>query len=332
MTDKIERIFEIEHLDELQIYLSGIKNQSELREQLFSIFLSHVEYRTVEEWNKCVRLCETLAIIGWGQHEALEATRGKFVNGYPDTGFINAEGKPRFRHGVWTPRTIGLQLDKDLTGFYSSPEDPLNRSDSRGNITPGNPSYLKLEKQRNWIPKNPVYIRSLILNCYPNSKAVIESAEKDLMHMLNKDMRPAEYGPGLNEIVIFCSFSFFDNEHCMTNYIIADETMKLTKKDFDSVLYSMLSKKEIDAYRYRLRNRYDIGNFVKSTGRITLSIYFEKEFSQLPHHEQKQLMSQYFNEALQRVATRLRKKIDYNFDAMLADFDSIVRRWLSRPV
>ncbi len=89
---------------------------------------------------------------------------------------------------------------------------------------------IRLESQRNWIPKNPVWIRRTIGNCYENSKAVIESVDKELKPELDRRMRPEMYGRAINRIIINCSYSYYDHDHCKTNYIIADEKLKLKQK------------------------------------------------------------------------------------------------------
>ncbi|GHV01936.1 hypothetical protein AGMMS49521_2970 [Campylobacterota bacterium] len=66
------------------------QNSAEIREKLFDEFLRYAEYKNASEWNRAVRLCECLAIIGWGTHEALQAGRGKFYNGNPETAFITS--------------------------------------------------------------------------------------------------------------------------------------------------------------------------------------------------------------------------------------------------
>ena len=37
----------------------------------------------------------------------------------------------------------------------------------------------KIESQRNWAPKNPIWIERGISNCYDNSKTVIESIQNE---------------------------------------------------------------------------------------------------------------------------------------------------------
>lgn len=85
----MDKIFEISDLDELREYLSGVPDRETLREQLYAGFRRYSRYSTAAEWNAAVRICEALAIIGWGAHEPLEAIRGTWFNGNPETYFIN---------------------------------------------------------------------------------------------------------------------------------------------------------------------------------------------------------------------------------------------------
>ena len=62
----MEEIFEIEDLKELEEFLQSQSDVEQLRERLFAEFLKYADYENAGEWNKAVRLCESLAIIGWG--------------------------------------------------------------------------------------------------------------------------------------------------------------------------------------------------------------------------------------------------------------------------
>ena len=141
-------------------------------------------------------------------------------------------------------------------------------------------------------------------------------------------MRPELYGTSVDTITLNLSFSFYDNYHCKTNYIIADETLKLKQKDFYPKLLEMYPKKEIDDNGYFLRNRFTYGPFRKETGTARVSIVLEKEFSQQPVESQKQVLSQYLIHALGQVANRLVRKIDYDFKLMLSDFVNILNAWV----
>lgn len=60
----MNRIFEIEELNELEVFLKSQNDIDKLRDSLFAEFLKYADYKNVEEWNNAVRVCESLAIIG----------------------------------------------------------------------------------------------------------------------------------------------------------------------------------------------------------------------------------------------------------------------------
>ena len=56
-----------------------------MREILYLEFLKYTTYSGAGKWNRAVRLCECLAVTGWGDHEALETVCGVYFNGNPET-------------------------------------------------------------------------------------------------------------------------------------------------------------------------------------------------------------------------------------------------------
>ena len=105
-----QKIFEIEDLKELEEFLQSQSEIEQLRERLFAEFLKYADYKNAGEWNKAVRLCESLAIIGWGNHEPVEALRGQFFNGNPATCFQNKFGETRFVDAIWSKRVNGFTM------------------------------------------------------------------------------------------------------------------------------------------------------------------------------------------------------------------------------
>ena len=325
----MERIFEIKDLKALEDFLQSQTGAEQLCERLFAEFLKYANYKNAEDWNKAVRLCECLAIIGWGTHEPLEALRGQFFNGNPMTCFFNKFGEPRFVDAIWSKRIKGFTMEQGRTGYWFSPDAPEQKqSVSREYEVKEDIQDLKLESQRNWIPKNPVWINRTISNCYENSKAVIESVEEELQPELNRRMRPEKYGRAINQIIINCSYSYYDHDHCKTNHIIADEKLKLKQKDFYPTLLTMFTRQEIEKNGYYLRNRFEFGPFRADTGKIRIGLNLEKEFSELSHAQQKLKFSEYILFALNHIIDKLKKKkLDYDFDLMLEDFNSILTEW-----
>lgn len=327
-TNSLTRIFEAETIADIRGIISSEPNVDSLRESLYLEFLKYTTYSCAVEWNRAVRLCECLAVTGWGDHEALEAVCGVYFNGNPETFFVNRHGEVRFLSCVWSKRKDGFVIDPTLSFIHSA--DGI--SDSPAPLSPdavnsAETQNLKLASQRNWIAKNPICITRGLANCYENSKPLIDSMENRLKPMLSQHMRPELYGAALNRIILNCSFSFFDNDHCKTNYIIADPSLKLKQKDFYGVLLTMFSQEEIERQGYYLRNRFSYGPFRSDTGCTRIGIVFEKEFSQLPHSCQKEQLSTCLLQAVRHTASRLRSKLDYNFDAMTADFAEILDQW-----
>ena len=79
----MNEIYAINDLSELEDFLHSQNSIENIREKLFAEFLKYADYKSVSEWNKAVRLCECLAVIGWGNHEPLEASRGVFLTVTP---------------------------------------------------------------------------------------------------------------------------------------------------------------------------------------------------------------------------------------------------------
>ena len=311
-------IFDDINLEELARYLSSFNDIDSVRERLYAELMMRVNYSTPVQWNQAVRLCESLTIVGWGSHDGVEACVSQYFNGYPNTYFITPGGEQRYLDAVWMRRAGGIVIDRDRSSLFP-PAD--------GKINPIVSENIKLNTQRNWLPKCPIRVVRTLDNCYPGSRPVLDSIDKELNPRLIKEMRPWLYGNQINRILLNCAMSFYDGPHCKTNYVIADDKSKLRKSDYYTALLNMYSPEEIEREGLYLRPRYDIGPFRRDTGLIHIRIVFEKSFSQLNVIEQKQVMSQYFLTAVNRVALR-QKKIGYDFESMIDDFERVLKWWI----
>ncbi|WP_289663826.1 hypothetical protein [Flavobacterium panacagri] len=325
-------IYKIEDLKKLKEFLEGQKDKDKIRETLFTEFLKYAHYKNVTEWNKAVKICECLAIIGWGDYEPLEALRGMYFNGNPMTFFCNKFGECRFVDAIWSKRKMGFTMEQGRTSYHFSPDQRNEKSTILGDYeTKEDIQDLKIESQRNWAPKNPVWLAQGISNCYENSKPFLESITTDLQPTLNQDMRPEKYGSAVNRIIINHSHSFFDNAHCKTNYIIIESDKKISNQKAWEDLHTLYPKEEIEQNGYYLRSRFEYGPFRTDTGKVQITIHFEKEFSELSQSAQKELFSKYVLTALQTITDKLKKKkLDYDFDLMLEDFTAILNEWKNK--
>lgn len=175
----------------------------------------------------------------------------------------------------------------------------------------------------------PIKIVRTLDNCYPGSRRVLDSITELLNPRLQEELKSQRYGNDtLRQIEINTAMSFYDDFHCKTNYVIADESLKLRQADYYDALLTMYSEDEIDREGLYLRPRYQIGPLSKRTGLIYATIVFEKSFSFLSEKEQKRLMSEYFMTVVERIALR-KKKLNYDFSLLMTDFKNVLDWWVN---
>lgn len=175
----------------------------------------------------------------------------------------------------------------------------------------------------------PISIVRTLDNCYPGSRAVLDSIIEELNPRLQAELLPGKYGDDLlRQIEINTAMSFYDDFHCKTNYIIPDEGVKLRSSEYYGALLEMFTEEEIDREGLYLRPRWQIGPLNKRTGLIYVTIVFEKSFSFLPPKEQKRLMKDYFMTAVRRIAVR-KKGLNYNFSLLIEDFERVLDWWVA---
>lgn len=325
----IGKIYDLSSLQELEDYLRR-GNESEIRDILLKEFRKYADYKNASGWNKAVRLCECLAIVGWGEHEPLQAVRGTFYNGNPETSFFDRYRTPHFVSAIWSKRKNGYTMEQGRTVYYASPLVPEKPTDKVYPVAE-DIEDIKFGTQRNWIPKSPVMITRGIANCYESTREVIESIDNDLQSVLNSRMRPELYGNAVDRIILKCSFSFYDHADCKTNHIIADPALKLKQKDFYPALMKMHTEQEISENGYYLRNRYEYGSF--KNGKIQAIICFEKELKDMTFAKQKEKISKHIAESLDNIICKLKKKkLDYDFLLMQRDFLDILEEWKEKVV
>ena len=93
----------------------------------------------------------------------------------------------------------------------------------------------------------PIKIVRTLDNCYSGSRSVLDGITNALNPRLAEKLQPTLYGDDtLRRIEINTAMSFYDDFHCKTNYIIADESLKLRQSDYYETLLTMYSEEEVD--------------------------------------------------------------------------------------
>src|SRR5580765_3492783 len=96
-------------IESLQACLTSRRNTVKVRRALLDELAKVIEYNEALEWAAAVRICEALAIVGWGDRERVDAVSG-FNGDCWETYFVNGTDELRFRQGRWSKRKAGWVL------------------------------------------------------------------------------------------------------------------------------------------------------------------------------------------------------------------------------
>lgn len=156
------------------------------RDVLLAEYARLAGYRSLAEWNRLVRVCELLAVTGWGERQPVEAVAEKWIN------------------GGWYTRL----RDATFTTVPGSEKGWLRRADSfvvDGEPGPPDPAVTAFATQRNPLPKNPLRL-TRSGNYPPAAQAFVDEAER-LRRLLDTGLAKS-YGPGFGYAGIELRFSY----------------------------------------------------------------------------------------------------------------------------
>lgn len=287
---KMEDLFKIEDIPNLEKQLYSF-DKDILREQLTELFLSLVEYKDSEEWNKLVRICEIFSIIGWGKLERVDACCYKSLNQW-QTYLENKYKEKRFLSGNWVKRKAGFVMFNP--SYYCSPDLPKKPSIDWKEY-PKSPEIVKnvacLESQRNRQKKNPISFGGLIkLTCPMEMNEFLTRSFRTLRKKLDLKLEPELYGDGIENIYIR-----YNAEFSGTN-----------EKSF-----------------------YKKGRFLPKSLSFDSTIYIQNDFILLSEKERLEKLSEFIililNDLRQII---IRKKLNYKIDLLIEDVQKLLVDWL----
>lgn len=286
-------IYNINNLDELSIYLKG-KDREQARIWLLSQFDILYDYKNIKEWNKLVRVCEALRIVGWGEREPLEAKAERWINGSFYTSLMNQYFEIKDEQG-WRKLKDSYVLENgDDVTYYAGYE---------------------FKSQRNLLPKSP--LRWMKSGNYQKSVQPLYESLDSLKEMMIHELQPEKYGEKFSYIGIFMFFSHHDDEHetVRSEYFHSEDEVP---KGFEG--------------KYYIRPKYKLGRIVNQNGTYHIKVerHFSRKFGELPLCEQKKIVSADFLYYIQYVSDKLKKKkIEYNFSLLKSDVERILTNWIN---
>lgn len=298
----MNNIYEYETIEELKEFLkSGSSN--ELRINLLKEFDKLVNYKNIKEWNKLVRICESLAIIGWGEREAFEATAEKWINGSFYTEIRNKYFEQKLE---WSK---GWSKQKDTFVIYENESDKTDYGIS------------KFASLRNKLPKSPIrWSRSG--NYQKSLQPLIDSLEI-LRNKVIRETRPEIYGNSFSYIGLNLYFSNHDSGDLTvrSEYFHKEEDVPVNLKD---------KKNEGGMPAYYIRPKFKIGRLSTKNNELKLvaTRHYTREFGELELNKQKLILKTDFIKVIDILSEKLKKKkVKYDTDLLRLDVIKIFSEW-----
>ena len=290
MNDLLTEILRHEEIEALRSFLLSQSDQTELKCQLFKLLLGLVEYDDASAWSKAVRICESLAITGWGDHERVDAC-AHFNGDCWETWFINRQGEYRFRRGSWTKPKAGWRLFNPQYHFSPDlPESPAKGWEEYAGIEFPCVDLPKLPSQRNAQKQMPI-VMGLIGGNGPVSERVWD-LKRELTKLLIQTMRPEIYGDAVNR--------FF-----LTLYCAADNRAGRATHD-----------------------GLKIGSYRAKQKAFSCELHLDSKFGLLSVDDQKRAFFLAIQESIKSLEIKFAKlKLEYDFAAFRSDIVSAFDLW-----
>lgn len=280
-------------LDELERRVGALGHDA-VRTRLLAEYDQRREYRSLAEWNRLVRACEVLALVGWGERQPVEAYAEKWINGRMYTKLFTAtfETLPGTERG-WRKHGTTFVL-----------EDGPDRAD---------PALTTVEYQRNPLSKNP--IRLVRGGNYPQSAHAFVEELGRLRKIL--DARLAKwYGPGFGYLGIQLYFSLPD-AHPLSG-------LRMEYFHDESEIPPGFAGKAF------VRPRLKVGRLATRKGEIKLEVtrHYTRLEGEADLDTQKQTFVRDLDVILNLLADRIGKKAPgYRVGELRGDVSAILRAW-----
>jgi hypothetical protein len=286
-----EVLFTHAGIDEVARRVHAVTDQERLRDELVAEYGRLVGYRSLAEWNRLVRVCEVLAIIGWGEQRPVEAVAEKWING----------------------RYYTHLQDGTFAKVSDTEKGWLRRADSF--VVDGGPELVDttittVDTQRNPLPKNPLrLVRSG--NYQPTAQAFVDEAER-LRRLMDTGLAKS-YGPGFSYAGITLDFSYRQpGVSCDYFHAEAEVPSGFTGQAF-------------------VRPRLDVGRLSRHRGetRLLVTRHYTWVEGEAGLDTRMQTLAEELLEIIDTLAGKLAKKHPkYRVDTLRSDVEGIIAAWL----
>lgn len=301
MHEHIARLLEAASGAELKERL-GAEPASVVRPALLAEYDRLFRYRNIEEWNALVRVCEALALVGWGERRPVEALAERWVNGSWYTTLRTREFEKLSGHGNTGDDTEAEWAKRGNSFVLRGGDDLLDRG-------------IEAFASQRWpLPKNPVRLTRRVANHQKSATAFVESLSA-LSKRLNRELSADRYGEGFDYVEVACVFSNHDDEHTTVRGEYFHDA-----KDVPQGLTT----------RHYVRPRLSLGKLVQKQDlwHWRVDRHFTRAEGELPLAEQQRLFGEDLLSIAETLKQRLaKKKLRYDVARLRFDLERLLESW-----
>lgn len=280
----------------------GKEPEDRVRPMLLAEYDRLLRYRNIAEWNELVRVCEALAIVGWGEREPVEALAERWLNGSWYTTLRTREFTKLSGHGTTTDNTEAQWSKQGASFVLRGGDDTRDR---------GIESFAS---QRLPLPKNPLRLGRRVAN-HQRSAGTFVAALGALRHQLDRELSNERYGEGFDYVAVACCFSNHDDEYETVRGEYFHDAKDIPK-DFKGRSY--------------VRPRLKLGKLTQKNGHWHWRVdrHFTRAEGELPLSAQKQLFRADLFAIVSTLGQRLaKKKLGYDVERLRSDLERLLETW-----
>ncbi|MDR7210999.1 hypothetical protein [Flavobacterium piscis] len=284
----MEKIYDFKTIDELTSFLK-LFEKSEISKFLENEFKNLTEYKTAKEWNKLVRICEALSIIGWENLERVDAICCKNGSNW-NTELRNNKKELRFLSASWTKRKNGFVYSNP--SYHFNPDVP-EKQDIAWQDYPKTEfeevNVPELSDQRNKQKVNPITFGGTYPLHSKIERDILFPQLLDLRNRFDHTLHTDLYGEGIDKISI----------------------RYLTAVSNDKTATSFLK-----------------GTYYPKTKEYKAEAFFGEEYAAASETERKKIIEKLLLQTLDDVKEKVGKhKLCYNVDLLITEVKEEITKW-----
>lgn len=285
----LQQIVEFDSIEQLTKWLAR-HDATFIRQYLLREFDKRCYYKTAQEWNEIVKICEALAILGWETRKRVDAISSRVSNQWR-TELITPKGVKLYRYGRWLKRKAGFYIfncDDHIKSSCGNQTQEIYTETKEEDILCC--SVETLLSQKNYVVQNQFRFihEGIMFGGLADVSFLVPDLMDQLESILQEQFDPLPYAPALEKFYITVRIGWVKN------------IWKIKVGPYNS------SRKTFDVY-----------------------LRFDRDFVDLSEIEQRNVIVSAIREAVDALIEKLKKrKIEFLSTQFKADVETTLMKFL----